>query len=100
MAIADKTGRKPGATSGPRRRAKTAKVTVTIPVATLEAATARVRDGFASSLSSYVSQALATQVAADSGRDALVEFLDHLDQELGPPGAEDNEWARRVVSSS
>ena len=100
MAVASKDRGEQGATPGVRRRGKTAKVTVTIPIETLEAANALVRDGSASSLSAYISRALATQVASDSGHDALIAFLDQLDQELGPPSPEDYEWAQRVVSGS
>lgn len=76
---------------------RTRKVTVTIPAETLEAALERVEEGKASSLSAYVSKALADRVAADGQEDSFLAFLDRLDEELGPPSAEDYEWARRFA---
>jgi hypothetical protein len=81
-----------------RPRAKMAKVTVTIPAETLEAAAAEVRSGKAPSLSAYVSKALAAQVAADREGDSYLAFLDALDEELGAPSDADYEWARRFAS--
>ena len=81
-----------------RGRSKTAKVTVTVPEDVLGAAAARVDAGRAPSLSAYVSEALARQVAADEERDALFAFLDRLDQELGPPTDEEYAWALRFAN--
>jgi hypothetical protein len=74
------------------------KVTLTMPADTFEAAVARVEAGAASSLSAYVSRAVAANIAADAEGDAFLAFLDKLDEELGPPGAEDYAWARRFAS--
>ncbi len=81
-------------TRGPATRAR---VTVTIPAETLEAATARVQKGAAPSLSAYVSAALADKVASDAERDSYIAWLRKLDEELGPPSAEAYEWAREAL---
>ena len=91
---------KPG---GRRRKvakptAKTRRITLTIPAETLDAAAAKVEKGKASSLSAYVSQALADRVATDEQADSFLAFLDSLDEELGAPSTEDYAWARRVAS--
>ena len=80
-----------------RDRSKTAKVTVTVPANVLGAAAAQVDAGRAPSLSAYVSEALAKQVAVDEERDALLAFLDRLDAELGPPSQDDYAWALRFA---
>ena len=78
-------------------RAKTRKVTVTIPADTLGAAVTKVQEGYAPSLSAYISQALWEKVARDSGRDTYLEWLKQLDEELGPPSPEAYAWAREVL---
>lgn len=80
------------------RRARTTKVTVSVPSDVLQAAMEQVHQGRARSLSAYVSRALAAQVGADEGQNAYLAFLDQLDQEMGPPNKEDFQWARRFAS--
>lgn len=94
--------RSKGVSTGPRgpSRSRTSKVTVSIPSDILEAATKQVREGNAPSLSAYVSEALAERLSAVTERDAYLEFLDRLDEELGPPSDEDYVWARRFISQS
>ena len=73
------------------------KVTVTIPHDLLEAALRNVATQKTSSLSAYLSQALAEKVAIDAGENPYREWLDQLDAELGPPSEEDYEWARKAL---
>jgi hypothetical protein len=80
------------------RGARTAKVTVTVPTDLIDAATSNVEAGRSPSLSAYLSDALAKQVAADREQDGLIALLDRLDEELGPPTAAEYAWARRFVS--
>ncbi|MBI3980070.1 MAG: hypothetical protein HY331_18000 [Chloroflexi bacterium] len=83
--------------SGRKGPGKTVKVTVTVPAALVDATVARVEADQAPSRSAYVSQALEAQIAADEGRDAFLEFLDRLDEELGAPTEEEYAWARRFA---
>ncbi|MGH8906026.1 MAG: toxin-antitoxin system antitoxin subunit [Egibacteraceae bacterium] len=69
------------------------KIAVSIPQELVGAARAEVVAGRAASLSAYVTQALAEKTQ----RDRLVEALDEMDRELGPPSAEDEAWAQRVL---
>lgn len=86
------------ATAKTRRPPATrAKITVTVPRDVLEAAQERIRSKHVPSLSAYISEALAKQVAQDSGEDEYRAWLKQLDEELGPPSDEDYEWARNVL---
>lgn len=98
MAITDVPNVTTEASTRSRSRARMAKVTVTIPAETLEAAAGEVKAGRATSLSAYISKALAKQVATDKEGDSYIAFLDSLDEELGPPTDADYEWARRFAS--
>ena len=73
------------------------KVTVTIPHDVLEAALKNVATQEVSSLSAYISSALAEKVAIDAGEDEYGVWLDRLDKELGPPSEKDYEWARKAL---
>ncbi len=90
---------RPGVAARTRRRSAgpTVKVTITVPAEVLERAKTLVRKGHARSLSDYISEALAAQVAADEGEGGLDEFLDQLDAELGPPSEADFAWARAAL---
>jgi Arc/MetJ-type ribon-helix-helix transcriptional regulator len=77
----------------PGPETKRRKIAVSIPEPLVEAAQAAVRDGAASSVSAYVSQAIAEKVE----RDDLEAVLDAMDAKHGPPTAEDEAWARRVL---
>jgi len=69
------------------------KIAVSVPEELVAGAEAAVASGRASSVSAYVSEAL-----GDKARnDRLVEVLDQMDRELGPPGKRAEAWARRVL---
>ncbi len=86
------------ATTRARRPTATrAKVTITVPKDLLAAAHEKIKAGRCSSLSAYISEALADKVAQDSGRDGYIEWLNQLKEELGPPSEEDYEWARKAL---
>lgn len=86
------------ATTKTRRPPATrAKITVTVPRDVLEAARERIRSKHLPSLSAYISEALAKQVAQDTGEDDYIAWLDQLDEELGPPSEEAHAWARKVL---
>ncbi len=72
------------------------RITVSLPPALVAEARAAVRARRAPSISAYVEEAL----RASSGRDPLLEWLDEMDRELGPPGPEADTWARRVLGLS
>ncbi len=69
------------------------KIAVSVPEELVAEAEAAVEGGRASSVSSYVSDAL-TQKARN---DRLVAVLDEMDRELGLPGREAEAWARQVL---
>jgi len=73
------------------------KVSVSIPTEVLDAAIGQVKAGRAPSLSGYISEAVAQRVARDREPDEFIAFLRELDEELGPPGPEAQEWARQVL---
>ena len=50
-------------------------------------------EGRASSVSGFISEA----VARSQREDSLLALLDDLDRELGPPSAEDAAWAKRAL---
>ena len=78
----------------PRRPIATrGKVTVSIPNRLIAAAEAKVRAGGAPSLSALVTDALAEKLE----HERLVDLLDAMDREYGPPSAEAEAWARRVL---
>lgn len=67
------------------------KIAVSIPEETLRTVKRAVREGEAPSISAYVSDALAEKAA----RYDLQDLLDEWDRELGPPGPEAMEWAKK-----
>ena len=69
------------------------KIAVSVPEELVGEAEAAVEAGRASSVSAYVTQAMAEK----AGRDRLVEVLDQMDRELGPPTRRDETWAHRVL---
>ena len=69
------------------------KIAVSVPEELVLGAEAAVRAGRSSSVSAYVSEALAEK----GRRDSLLDVLDEMDREHGPPSREDEEWARRVL---
>ena len=83
------------ATNG--RSTRRARVTVTVPSDVLQAAAERVQRGPSSSLSAFVSDALAEKLAAELDRDNFVAWLRQLDNELGPPSAEAYTWAKEAL---
>jgi hypothetical protein len=74
----------------------TAKVALTVPTEVLRLARREVRAGHAKSLSAFVSEAIHEKLC----RDALVEVLDAMDAEYGPPNREARAWAKRVLQRS
>jgi Arc/MetJ-type ribon-helix-helix transcriptional regulator len=73
------------------------RVTVTVPSDVLAEAIAHVEGGRARSLSAYVSEALREKVVRDSRRDAYMDWLKQLDEELGLPSPQAYAWAREVL---
>lgn len=71
----------------------TAKITVSLPDAQVDAARRAVKEGRAASVSAYVSAAIAAHHEGDS----LQILLDDLDAIHGPVGREAMEWARGVA---
>ncbi|MBP9112250.1 MAG: hypothetical protein KBF88_05540 [Polyangiaceae bacterium] len=71
----------------------TAKVAVSIPQETLLRAKHLVRSGRASSLSAFVTTAVAEKLE----RDGLSEILDEMDRLHGKPGKEAVAWAKRIL---
>jgi hemoglobin-like flavoprotein len=69
------------------------KVAITVPRPLLDQARHEVRAGRAESVSALMSQALAEKLQTA----ALSEILEAWDAEYGPPTAEDDAWARRVL---
>lgn len=69
------------------------KLAVTLPLELADKAEQAVASGRSASVSAYITEAVAARAADDE----LVELLDRLDAELGPPDAEAKGWARRVL---
>lgn len=97
----------PGATGPPRYdrgMTKVAKITISLPPEQVEQARAAVANGEASSVSGYVSAALAAAapiVASErEDEDTLADFVRDLIAEDGEPGAEAYAWADRVLAMS
>lgn len=78
------------------------KVAVTIPEEIAERVERAVSEGRAPSFSAFVTKALEEKVGSDgkTGRDRLIEMLDEMDRQYGPPGKEAYEWADRVLRLS
>lgn len=71
----------------------TTKIVVSLPDELVAAARRAVAEGRAASVSAYVAQALARRRADED----LVDLLDEMDAEYGPPDAEHYAWARRPL---
>lgn len=71
----------------------TEKVTVALSPGVVRRARRAVKQGRAKSLSALVNSALDEQLR----RDELDELFDQWDAERGPPTAEDEAWATRVL---
>jgi Arc/MetJ-type ribon-helix-helix transcriptional regulator len=69
------------------------KIAVSVPEELVAQAEAAVEGGQASSVSAYVSDALAQKAR----NDRLIAVLDEMDRELGPPGKKAEAWARSVL---
>jgi len=69
------------------------KIAVSVPEELVAEAEAAVASGRASSVSAYVSQALGEKTR----RDRLIDVLDEMDRELGPPSPGAQTWARQVL---
>ncbi len=80
---------------------KAAKITISLPPEQVEQARAAVADGQASSVSGYISAALAAVAPpnADDG-DTLADFVRDLIAEDGEPSAEARAWADRAWAMS
>jgi len=70
------------------------RITVSLPEYLVEEASQAVREGRASSVSSYVAEALAEKV----GREPLAKFLADWEAEQGAPSAEAETWAEDVFA--
>lgn len=81
---------------------RAAKITISLPREQVEQAREAVAKGEASSVSGYVSAALAAvaPVAGDGDEDSLADFVADLIAEDGPPSAEAYAWADRVLAMS
>lgn len=71
----------------------TTKITISLPDDQVVAIRRAVEEGRASSVSGFISEA----VARSQREDSLLALLDDLDRELGPPSAEDAAWAKRAL---
>ena len=69
------------------------KVAVSIPRPLIEQAREEVQAGRADSLSALMAEALAEKLTSRR----LADILSEWDMEYGPPSAEDDAWARRVL---
>jgi len=67
----------------------TSKIAVSLPDELVDQARRAVVEGRAASVSAYIAESLMQR----ERRDSLIELLDDLDRELGPPGPEAREWA-------
>ena len=72
---------------------RTTKITSSLPDDQVVAIRRAVEEGRASSVSGFISEA----VARSQREDSLLALLDDLDRELGPPSAEDAAWAKRAL---
>lgn len=68
------------------------RVTITMPDDVLEEVRRRVADGRARNVSSYISSLVEESVRTDG----LLELLDELDAEEGPPSEEAQRWGREL----
>ena len=69
------------------------RIAVSVPEELVFEAEQAVAVGRAPSLSDYVSSALRAKVH----NDRLIEILDAMDRELGPPGRQAEAWARGAL---
>jgi Arc/MetJ-type ribon-helix-helix transcriptional regulator len=81
---------------------KAAKIAISLPAEQVEQARAAVASGEASSVSGYISAALAAvaPVASAEHEDTLADFAADLIAEDGKPSAEAYAWADRVLAMS
>lgn len=81
---------------------KAAKITVSLPPEQVEQAREAVANGAASSVSAYISAALAavTPLLETDEEDTLADFAADLIAEDGVPSAEAYAWADRVLAMS
>lgn len=71
----------------------TTKITISLPDDQVAAIRRAVEEGQASSVSGFISEAIARYRQEDS----LLALLEDLDREYGPPGPEDIAWANRAL---
>jgi Arc/MetJ-type ribon-helix-helix transcriptional regulator len=71
----------------------TTKIAVSLPDELVKQAREAVREGRASSVSAYIAES----VTQRERKDSLIELLDDLDRELGPPDAAAQVWANGVA---
>ena len=69
------------------------KIAVSVPEDLVVEAEQAVAAGRAPSVSAYVSDAL----RAKARNDRIIDVLDEMDRELGPPGKRAQAWARQVL---
>lgn len=69
------------------------RITVSVPEHLVDEAIAATQDGRAASVSAYVADAMTQK----SGRRSLDDFLAEWEAEVGPPTAEEVEWAERAL---
>jgi hypothetical protein len=80
---------------------KASKITISLPAEQVEQARAAVAGGDASSVSGYISAALAATAPPNAGdEDALADFISDLIAEDGEPSAEARAWADRAWAMS
>jgi Arc/MetJ-type ribon-helix-helix transcriptional regulator len=83
---------------------KAAKITISLPPEQVEQARAAVANGQASSVSGYISAALATvaptPASAQEAEDTLADFVRDLIAESGEPSPEAYAWAERAWAKS
>ena len=71
----------------------TTKIAISLPDELVESARQAVADKRASSVSSYIADAMQERLRVES----LAAVLADLDRELGPPSADAFTWARRML---
>ena len=69
------------------------KIAITLPEEQVAAARQAVAEGRASSVSAYISQALARRTA----KEEMAEMIAEIYAQAGEPTEEDRAWARRVL---
>jgi hypothetical protein len=69
------------------------KIAISLEAATLAKVRAQVRSKRASSVSAYISSAVAAQLESD----AIARLVEDFRLEKGPPSAEAKKWARAVL---